>query len=205
MKNIYTSICNAMAEIDAIGKDSQSPQGYKYRGVDAVMNTLNPVLIKNKIFCVPSILEQAREERQTAKGGNLIYSILKMKFTFFAEDGSSVDAIVIGEGMDSGDKASNKAMSVAFKYACFQLFCIPTEEMQDPDKDHHETAPKEPPKPKCITEKEVDEIEKLLDEKGIDAGAILATYNVNTFNEMIFEQYENCIKRLKASKDKAVS
>ena len=35
--------------------------------------------------------------------------------------------------MDSGDKASNKALSIAFKYACFQVFCIPTEEMKDPD------------------------------------------------------------------------
>ena len=56
-----------------------------------------------------------------------------MKYTFYAEDGSSVSAVVQGEGMDSADKSSNKAMSVAFKYACFQVLCIPTEEMKDPD------------------------------------------------------------------------
>ena len=66
-------------------------------------------------------------------GANLLYSILKMKYTFFASDGSNVMAVVLGEAMDSGDKASNKAMSIAFKYACFQVFCIPTEEMEDPD------------------------------------------------------------------------
>lgn len=65
-------------------------------------------------------------------------SICKIKYTFFAEDGSSVYAIVIGEGMDTGDKATNKAMSIAFKYACFQVFCIPTEEMQDPDAERPE-------------------------------------------------------------------
>jgi hypothetical protein len=87
------------------------------------------------IFVVPEVLEANREERQTKQGSNLIYSILRMRYTFYASDGTSVSAVVIGEGMDSGDKASNKAMSIAFKYACFQVFCIPTEEMvkEDPD------------------------------------------------------------------------
>ena len=55
-------------------------------------------------------------------------------------------AVVIGEGMDSGDKATNKAMAIAYKYACFQTFCIPTEEMKDPDSECHEVAPKQNPK-----------------------------------------------------------
>lgn len=133
---IYSALCAAMDEIGAIGKDSHnSQQNFNYRGVDAVMNSLQPVLIKNHIFVIPEVLEQTREERTTAKGNTLLYSILKMKYTFYAEDGSGVSAVVIGEGMDSGDKASNKAMSVAFKYACFQVLCIPTEEMKDPDAD----------------------------------------------------------------------
>ena len=114
-----------------------------YRGVDAVMNALNPVLTANHVFCVPEVLEQHREERQTRNGGNLIYSILKMCYTLYAEDGSSVSATVIGEGMDSADKSSNKAMSVAYKYAMFQIFSIPTEEMADPDAD---TPPDSTPK-----------------------------------------------------------
>lgn len=131
---IYSALCSAMAEIGAIGKnDSNTQQNYKFRGIDAVYNALQPVLIKNRIFVVPEILEQTREERQTQRGSSLIYSILKVKFTFYADDGSNVSATVIGEGMDSGDKASNKAMSVAFKYACFETLCIPTEEMKDPD------------------------------------------------------------------------
>lgn len=65
----------------------------------------------------------------------LIYSICKIKFTFYAEDGSHIEAVTVGEGMDSGDKATNKAMAIAFKYACFQVFCIPTEEMKDPDEE----------------------------------------------------------------------
>ena len=118
-----------------------------FRGIDAVMNALYPALVKNKVFIVPTILEQQREERTTTKGGVLIYSICKIKYTFYAEDGSNIECIVVGEGMDSGDKATNKAMSVAFKYACFQTFCIPTEEMKeaDPDNEVHEVTEERKP------------------------------------------------------------
>ena len=132
--NIYEAISRCMEEIGAVGKDAvNTQQGFKYRGIDAVMNAINPALVKNHVFIVPEVLEQQRQERTTNKGAVLIYSICRIKYTFYAEDGSSIEAITVGEGMDSGDKATNKAMAIAFKYACFQVFCIPTEEMKDPD------------------------------------------------------------------------
>lgn len=132
--NIYEAISRCMEEIGAVGKDAvNSQQGFKYRGIDAVMNAINPALVKNHVFIVPKVLDQQRQERTTAKGSVLIYSICRIKYTFYAEDGSSIEAVTVGEGMDSGDKATNKAMAIAFKYACFQVFCIPTEEMKDPD------------------------------------------------------------------------
>lgn len=143
---IYKAISAVMEDVGAVGKDSvNKQQGFKFRGIDAVMNALNPALTKNKVFVVPELLEQRREERASRNGGILIYSVCKIKYTFFTVDGSSVCATVIGEGMDSGDKATNKAMSIAFKYACFQVFCIPTEElMEDPDKDVPNPAPQDP-------------------------------------------------------------
>ena len=150
-EQIYSLIPKAMQMVGAIGKDSYNQsQKFKYRGIDAVYNALNPVMAELGLFTVPEVLEQTREERKTMNGGNLIYSILKVKFTMYAPDGSSVSGIVTGEGMDSGDKASNKAMSVALKYFCFEVFMIPTEEMVDPDGESHETAPgsKAPDKPK---------------------------------------------------------
>ena len=153
MKNIYQAIASIMNETEAVGKDSyNTQQKFKFRGIDDVMNTYNPILAKNGVFVVPQVLEQTREERTSSNGGRLLYSILKIKYTFYAEDGSSVEAIVIGEGMDSGDKASNKAMAVGMKYALFQVFCIPTEDMDDPDAESpkvagekKQTAPTSPP------------------------------------------------------------
>lgn len=141
--NIYQSITKIMEEVPSIGKTQRNKtQGFMYRGIDDVMNALQPLLAKNKVFIVPEILEQTREERTTSKGGNLIYSICKIKYKFYAEDGSSVEAITIGEGMDSGDKATNKAMAIAMKYALFQVFCIPTDEMKDPDSETPEQSTK---------------------------------------------------------------
>ncbi|MBP5474907.1 MAG: ERF family protein [Methanomicrobium sp.] len=155
-RNIYESMAAVMEDCGAVAKDEKNQKhGYKYRGIDAVMNALNPALRKHKVFVIPEVLEQTREERESKNQGLLIYSITKVKYTFYAEDGSSISAVVIGEGMDSGDKSMNKAMSAAFKYACFQAFCIPTEEMKDSEQDSPEPAPrraKEKPEPK--TEKE---------------------------------------------------
>ena len=140
---IYKAISEAMEACEAVAKDSKNPQqGYKYRGIDAVMNAINPALRKAKIFAAPEVIESSREERTTSKGGLLIYSIAKVKYTFYAADGSNVSAIVVGEGMDSGDKSFNKAMSAAFKYALFQVFCIPTEEMMDSEADSPEPQKK---------------------------------------------------------------
>ena len=149
---IYGLIQQAMGKIGAIGKDSvNEQQKFKYRGIDAVYNALNPVMSELGLFICPEIIDHKREERRKIKeyGGKqqesvLLYSILTIKYTMYAPDGSNVSCVVVGEGMDSGDKASNKAMSVAMKYAMFQLFMIPTEEMIDPDSEvHDDIAPKE--------------------------------------------------------------
>jgi hypothetical protein len=134
MAQIHEAIVKIIQEVGPIGKNKQNKeQGFKYRGVDDVMNELQPLFAKNGIFVIPEVIEAAREEKPTKTGGTLRVSVLTVKVSFCASDGSSVSAIVVGEGMDSGDKASNKAMAVAFKYACLQVFCIPTEDMSDPD------------------------------------------------------------------------
>lgn len=133
---IYTAIPAIMGELGHIGKDRKNQQqGFMFRGVDQVMNTMKPLLAKYGVFPVPEVVETTRSERTTKSGGNLIYTIHKIKYHFVASDASEVCATVVGEGMDSADKSSNKAMAVAFKYACFQVFCIPTEEMAKDDPD----------------------------------------------------------------------
>ena len=193
--NIFETVSAVMDDIGAIGKTSKNTtQGFMFRGIDAVMNAINPALVKYKLFIVPEVLEQSREERQTTKGGTLIYSIVKVKYTFYAEDGSNISAVVIGEGMDSGDKATNKAMSIAFKYACFQVFCIPTEEMVDPDKESHEVTPAR------ISEKDAKVLEELLIKKGVNVEKTMELYKVKSFTELTPALYSDIIGKANGAK-----
>lgn len=203
---IYKAITEVMSDIGAVGKKQKNQQqGFMFRGIDAVMNAINPAFIKHKVFVVPEILEQSREERQTSRGGNLIYSICKIKYTFFTTDGSSIEATVIGEGMDSGDKATNKAMSIAFKYACFQVFCIPTEEMKDPDEETHEvTADKKtiPVPNQKISSDKVTALEKLLKEQKIEVATVCKLYKVKSLTDLTENQHANVVKNIKKIKEK---
>lgn len=131
---IYAAIIGVMDDVGAVAKDRKNTQqGFMYRGVDDVMNAIQPAMVKHGVFVVPEVLSQERQERQTRSGGNMTLTLLRVRYSFYAKDGSSVSAEVVGEAMDNADKSSNKAMSVAYKYACFQVFSIPTEEQDDPD------------------------------------------------------------------------
>jgi hypothetical protein len=142
--NVYQAINKVMADCPAIGKDRKNAQqGFSYRGVEDVMNELKPLFSKYGLFVVPSeIIESGREERVTKSGGNMIYTTLKMKYTFYALDGSNLSASVQSEGMDTADKSSNKAIAAAFKYVCTQTFCIPTSDIEDADKTTPESSNK---------------------------------------------------------------
>jgi len=141
-KHIYSAIINVMRDIGAIGKSRKNTtQNYNFRGVDDVLNALQPVLIQNNLIILPTILEQKISEHTSRNGGTLFRAICNMQFTLIsAVDGSELSAIFTGEAMDSGDKATNKAMSTAYKYFCFQTFCIPTDEAKDSENETHEVA-----------------------------------------------------------------
>lgn len=140
---IYAQISKIMRDVPAIGKEKKNhAQGYNFRGIDDVYNVVNSVMAKHGVFSTINVLDDYTEERKSSRGAILIYRILKIEYTFHAEDGSSVSCIVIGEGMDTGDKASNKAMAVAHKYAIIQLLQIPTNDPVDPECESHEIIDK---------------------------------------------------------------
>jgi hypothetical protein len=144
MALIHEALSSIMAEVPAITKDRRNQQqGFQYRGIDDVYMAVHPLFVKHGVFSVPTVLEERSEERTTKSGSALIYRIVKVRYDFFATDGSTLSATVMGEGMDSGDKASNKALAVAHKYALLQILSIPTEENLDPDAETHVVAPKQ--------------------------------------------------------------
>lgn len=141
---VYQAINEVAAELAQMGiaKNSKNQmQGFNFRGIDAVYNTLAPLLAKHKLCILPRCLERICVERTNAKGTALFYVTVKSDFDFVGIDGSKHTITTYGEAMDSGDKATNKAMSAAYKYAAFQAFCIPTEETAiDADAETHEVV-----------------------------------------------------------------
>lgn len=188
--NICNAIVDVMNDIGAVGKnDRNKQQNFMYRGIDAVMNALQPALIKNKVFIVPKVLEEQREERQSKKGDALLYARLKMEYTFFADDGSNISATVIGEVMDSGDKATNKAMSVAYKYACFQVFCIPTM-LDDPDAEDVR-----------VNSNHVATLRAIMKRKGVDESKIIERYGKKNIEDLSMADFMRAMKGLEKSPD----
>lgn len=140
-KNVYQLIAAVAADIarQGISKDrNNAQQGYKFRGIDDVFNALSPIISTHGLVILPRILSRTVTERTTPKGGVLFYVTVEADFDFVSShDGSKHTVKTFGEAMDSGDKATNKAMSAAYKYAALQTFCIPTEADNDPDAHTH--------------------------------------------------------------------
>lgn len=146
MPRIHEAIIGMLADVEHIKKDQKNTQqGYKFRGIDDVYNAIHPLLAKHGVFLTCEVLSQRTTERETKSGGVLFFVRNRYRYTLHAADGSSIATEAVGEAMDSGDKASNKSMSVAFKYSLFQLLCIPTEAV-DSDKETF-TDVKPSPKP----------------------------------------------------------
>lgn len=131
---IYVKIANILKETKAISKtEKNQQQGFKFRGIDNVMNELHELFSKNDVFILQEVQNFTTENRITKSGGTNTFTRATIKFKYMTTDGSFVETTNVGEAMDSGDKGMNKAMSIALKYSLLQMFLIPTEESKDPD------------------------------------------------------------------------
>lgn len=196
---IYQAINNIMQEVPAISKDKENKQqGFKYRSIEEIMNVLNPILSKNKVMLVPQLLETARTEKTTKNGSVMYFTTCKIKYIFYAEDGSYVEAITEGEGMDSGDKSTSKAQTMALKTALSQVFCIPTEE--DPDGSTPEETVIDTSK--LLDESEAKILNDIMEKKGIDVEAQLQhNYKVSSTKELTVAQKVAIMKKISGMPD----
>lgn len=141
---VYAAIAAVTAELakDGVAKARKNnAQGYNFRGIDDIYNALAPALASAKLCLLPRVTRREVTERATKSGSPLFYVVCDVEFDFVsAEDGSRHTIAVVGEAMDSADKATNKAMSAAYKYAALMAFCIPTEGDHDADATVHDVA-----------------------------------------------------------------
>lgn len=167
---IYKKMSAVMRDIGSIAKNQENrEQKFKFRGIDQFLNALHPALIKSGVFMSPRVTRYGLSLREVTRLSGKIgvdrHVEILIEYDFFAEDGSKVTVgPIASEGLDSGDKATNKALSTALKYALIQTFSIPTEDMEEPDSESPElgTEKRESPtnpQPKVVANKPAKVVE----------------------------------------------
>jgi hypothetical protein len=193
MSSIVGLLSQVMEEVGAVKKgDRNDHQKFNFRGIDAVVNAVSPALRKHNVVITPQVLDYQYETVQVGNPAKNMASVRVMvRYTFHAPDGSTLETVVPAESFDSGDKATAKAMSVAFRTCLLQTLCLPTDDA-DPDSQSYErsahptahrpvqrqmTGDREPGAPapvvpiggsKPASEKQVGMVKKLVRELGFD-------------------------------------
>lgn len=190
MTEVYKAIAAVQAKMakEGIAKGRRNAQqGYAFRGIDDVYAALAPVLAEHELCVIPRVIERIEVERKTAKGGLALYVTVHAEFDFVsAKDGSKHTAATFGEAMDTADKATNKAMSAAYKYAAFMTFAIPTEGENDADAVTIEVAPVE-----YITDEQRDEIAAMLDGLGVSVVLFCQKAKIKSIKEIPADKFES--------------
>lgn len=146
--SIYEAIPLITGACAPIGKTRENKQqNYSFRGIDDVYAVLNLLLARYGVSILPEILDSKHEVSGTTKSGSNMYRhVQRVRFHLVAADGSKVTADAEGEGMDTGDKATAKAASTAYKSMAFQVFCIPTDDKIDTEEESPEVEAHPAPK-----------------------------------------------------------
>lgn len=133
--SVHQAMAAVMHSIGAVKKSGHNEHfNYNFRGIDDVLNAVHPALVEHGVHYVPQV-----ESAEHGQAGKQRVATLRVRYVFYGPAGDSVEAVTCAEGMDSGDKAPNKAMSAALKYALIQVFAIPTVG-DDPDSESPDTG-----------------------------------------------------------------
>ena len=142
--NETLTVCQALSavmnDVRAVGKDRfNKHQQFNFRGIDGVMNAVGPALREHGVIAVPMVEEANYSTAQTTRGATMSTVNVRMRVRWYGPAGDYFDSVTYGEAFDSGDKATAKAHSVAFRTAILETLCLPTEE-SDPDEHSYQRA-----------------------------------------------------------------
>ena len=200
---VYQAISEVQAELakTGIAKSRQNKQqGYSFRGIDEVYAALSPLLAAHKLVVVPRVLDRICVERKASSGNALFNVTVHAEFDFVsALDGTTHTAATFGEAMDSADKATNKAMSAAYKYAAFMTFAIPTEgEDNDADAHSHQVVTNGK-----ITDDQVAQLQGYANAGVIDAMRFCKFFQIGAFPELPASRWNEAVAMAEAKAKRA--
>lgn len=203
-RNIYHRMADIMKDITPVGMGGKNViQRYDYRKFYDVADMLQPIMAKHQVFITSEVLEREQVERTTSNDKQIFYTTIKVKYTFHAPDGSNLSSVSLGEGMDTGDKSTNKAMTAAFKYALGQAFLIPYQ-MADSEEESPTVKSKYPArkiKDSDSRQRQLETNHKIIDECHLDALKIsqhlIKKYGVSRQYDLTDEQLSHFSEQLR--------
>lgn len=137
---IHLKLIEVMREVTSVAKTGMNTQqNYPFRGIDGVMNEVGPAMRKVGVLAIPTVLQYKNRDTLTTGDKKTREVVMEVRYDFYAEDGSSVSAIVWGESLDFSDKGTAKALSVALRQALLQTLMLPTQEPTTDDNGHYHT------------------------------------------------------------------
>lgn len=145
-RTVLKALCAVQKDLSEAGiakADTNTFDNYKFRGIDAVLNAMAPILSKHGVIIIPSVKTCDIRTVTTSQGKPQNHAKVMTEFTLYDSEGDSITHSFFGEGMDRGDKAINKACTAAYKYFLFEAFCIPVEGTPDADSESPETGTEE--------------------------------------------------------------
>lgn len=176
VQNVYEAFSAVMADVKAIGKDDKNPQqGFSFRGIDAVMQSVGPVLRKHGVFIIPTGEDMRSETYATRSGTSMRNVTVTMRYRVYGPAGDHFEGVSFGEAADSGDKAVTKAQSVAYRTFLLQSLTVPTGD-PDPDGAVHERAVAEPPPPRTELDDALDELNHAVSTLHLETQTVAAKF-----------------------------
>jgi hypothetical protein len=212
---VYQCINKVQADLAKTGiskNQKNTQQNYKFRGIDDLYNALGGVLASNGLCVLPRALTREVTERETKSGGTLFSVLLTVELDLVCAEDASVHTIrMFGEAMDSGDKATNKASTAAYKYACLQAFCIPIDgEEQDSDATTHSNLKPiiRPAIGRVLNSEELSILKFKIDQAGDDESNICTLMKIDCLDNFPADKWQAAIRSLDkkiANKQKSAS
>jgi len=190
--DIIEALAAVWAECGYVQKHRGTNLPYTYARETDYIAEIRPAMVRHGVVMFPVDYEDVHYETyQTAKGGMMTRCTLKATFQFAVRGGGNIVVCAMGEGTDSGDKSTNKAMTAAKKYALNQSMLIATGD--DPDdyasgeserapgenyssrssRKPPETAQKRPQPPKGTGDAEWDRFAEVLTTEGLREAAAM--------------------------------
>ncbi len=193
-----SAVQKSLAERGIAKEQKNTAQGWKFRGIDDLLNALGVILAEQQVLILPDTLNTKMERHQSSKGKPVTHWVVEIEYTMYDVHGDSISKRTVGEAFDSSDKGLAKANTNAYKYFIFQAFCVPLigQEFGDADTELHELQGWSEP----ITKKQLAFLGVALNAAGADEELFLNWCKIESLEDLPQSRYEEAMKKLEKKK-----